>query len=168
MAITLNDVRSIGDPLRQYNATLTITSIPGGVGNGEAIAIAVTTHNIPGSGVTSFESTHHGHVIKHAGRGIHPRILTVEYEERSDLSILKSFVAWKELQWNTDTGEQADSSAYKTEGILDLFSHDGSIVGHIKLRGMYIEEISDVPLDGAADDSVKISINFSYDNWVLE
>lgn len=162
MSITLNDVRSIGNPLRQYDFDFVIPSMPGG-GDGNVIRIHITNTNIPGFSVESFESNHHGHTIKHAGRGIHARTYTVEYEETSDLRIYNAFRAWRDLQWDPETGEQAEPEEYKTVGQLQLLNGAKEITKKIDLIGLYVEDVADVPLDGAVSDSVKISVTFSYD-----
>jgi len=162
MPVTLEDVRRIGDPLRSYNFDLLITSMPGN-GDGNLIRLSVTTASIPGFAVESFESNHHGHTIKHAGRGIHTRTLTIEYEESSDLRIYNAFRSWRDLQWHPVTGVQAEPAEYKTDGFLELYDAGKNQTKRIKMIGMYVEDVADSILDGAASDSVKVSVTFSYD-----
>ena len=166
--VTLNDVRGIGDPLRIYNYDLVITEPPGATANGQVLRISNTNTSIPGVGVESFESNHHGHTLKHPGRGIHPRTLTAEYEERSNGIVLTTLRAWRELAWNTETGAQAVSADLKVDGFLELYDTEENLIKTIRIRGMYVEDIADTPLDGATSDSVKVTVTFSYDNTIDE
>lgn len=165
MAVQLSDVRQYGDPLRSYNFDLVIPSMPG-FGNGLFLRIGVTTTSIPGAGSNTFESNHHGHTLKHAGRGTHPRTLVAEYEETGNLDVINAFRSWRNLQWDPETGVQAPPDVYKTDGFLQLFNSSKELIKNMRIRGLFVEEIADAPLDGGADDSVKVSITFSYDDHV--
>ena len=167
MAVTLDDVRGSSNPLISYNYDLVIPTVPGG-GNGDVLRLHLLNTNIPGFGVEVFESNHHGFVIKHPGKKSYPRVLTAEYEESNDLTVLNAIRGWHDLMVDPDTGIQAPAALYKVDMFLELLSNDKAIAGTVRLRGCFPEEVPDTPLDGATSDAVRISVNFSYDDHIRE
>lgn len=162
MAVSLNDVRGMGNPLRSYDFDIIIPNMPGG-GDGAAVRIHVTNGTIPGFGVESFESNHHGHTLKHAGRGLHARTWNVEYEETTDMRVYTALRAWRDLQWDPETGVQAERDVYTTTGKIQLLNVSKTVIKTIDVFGLYVEDVPDITLDGAVSDSVKIPVTYSYD-----
>lgn len=164
MAVTLNDVKSMGDPLRPYNFDLIIPNIPGG-GDGNAMRIHLVNTSIPGFSSEVFSTKHHGFEIKHVGRGTFPRTLPVTYVEDSNLTILNSLRRWHRFQWEPNTGIQVPQALYKTDGFLKLLDSDKSTKATYKLVGMFIQSVPDTAMGQSDSGPVNISVTFSYDDF---
>ena len=167
MAITLQDVRGLAEPLRQYNYEFVVPDVPG-AGDGGVLRIAVVTASIPGMQSEPFELSHGGFVTKHAGRGMYPRSLAIEYREGADLNVYNSLLAWHGLQWNRETGVQADESMYKTNALFRILDHSKAVAGTFNLEGVFIEDVGDVSMDYASSAEVRVPVTFSYDLWLKE
>lgn len=164
MAATLNDVRNLGDSLRQYNFELVIPNVPGG-GDGDILRLHVISTTIPGLSSEMIERSQHGFTIKEAGRGNTPRSLACEFFENSDLVIFRMLQAWHKLQWDPQTGAQAQSSVYKTKAYLKVLGNDRSEKASILLEGLCIEDIPDIAMSGESSEQARVAPTFSYDNW---
>ena len=167
MALTLTDVRGMGNTLKQNNYDLVIPNPPAG-GDGDILRLAVASSAIPGFSSEIVERAHHGHVIKEAGRGMFPRTLPAEFFETSELTALTLLKAWHTLQWNNETGEQSDTNAYKTDGYIILLDAARKESKKVRFKGLFIEDVADSPLDGASSEIVRVSVTFSYDDWDFE
>lgn len=165
MALTVNDVRGLGNPLRTYNFELLLPSLPGG-GSSDILRLHIVTTVMPGFGSESAERAHHGHVIKHAGRATFPRTFSAEYFESADLKVHSILRKWHAYQWEPETGRQRDEDEYKTTGFLQLLGNDRKMTKQFEIRGMYIEDVADVNLDGSSSEIVRIPVTFSYDDWI--
>lgn len=165
MSLTLKDVRGFGNPLRAYNFDLIIPVLPGGAA-GEALRLHIVSTNIPGFSSEPMERAHHGVVIKHAGRGMYPRSWTNEFFESADLKVYNALLRWHGLQWDRETGAQADDNAYKTEGYLHLLGNDRKPTKKFVLEGLWIEDIPDVLMDSGTSEVVRVPVTWSYDRWV--
>lgn len=167
MAASLDDVRNLGDSLRQYNFELVIPNVPAG-GDGDILRLRVISASIPGLSSEMVERAQHGFTIKEAGRGNTPRSLPCEFFESSDLVVYKMLKNWHGLQWNPQTGAQAQASVYKTKGYVKVLGNDRNEKVSIVLTGLCIEDIPDAALSGESSEQVRIAPTFSYDSWDFE
>lgn len=164
MALQFEDVRKYANSLKQYNYELLIPNVPGG-GDTEIIRVAIVTTSIPGFGSEMVQRTHHGFVIKEAGRVDLPRQLPFECYETAQGDILQTFKNWHFLQWNPATGEQESAEVYKTDGYLILLNNKREESKRLWLKGVCIENVADTPLDGGSSEIVRVSGMLSYDDW---
>lgn len=167
MAATLDDVRNLGDSLRQFNFELVIPNIPGG-GDGDILRLRIVTSAIPGLSSEMIERAQHGFTIKEAGRGNTPRALPCEFFESSDLVVYRMLKDWHGLQWNPRTGAQAATSVYKTKGYIKVLGNDRKERVSLVLEGVCIEDIPDSALSGESSEQVRLAPTFSYDFWDFE
>jgi len=168
MAIELNDVRALAEPLRQYNFEFYIPRVPGNGGDPEELRLIVTNATLPGFQSNLFDTNYGGWTIHHAGRREFTSPVSIDFVETAQLHAVKALKAWHELQWHPQTGVQVDEGEYKTEAHLRLLRHDKTLLATAKLMGVMIESVSDVTFDTAGDDVVTVSASFSYDWWELE
>lgn len=166
MAITLADIRGSGTPHINYNYDLVFPTIPGG-GNGDVLRLHVLSTSIPGFSTETFETNHHGFLIKHAGKKEYPRTLSATFEEKDDMTILTDIRNWHDLMIEPETGVQVSADIYKVDGFLQLLNAQKAIVKEIRMRGMFPETISDITLDGGTTGATEITVDFSYDDWIF-
>ncbi len=159
---SLQDVRSVGDPLQQYNWDLFIPRLPGGGSSKEFTFKAMTT-SIPGMLLESVPVPLHGVELRFAGRKNYSHSLPVTILETSDVGTRDLFVAWNELarSWVANTG--TPKAIYGTNIILTLYDDAPAERKVITLVGAWPETVDDAALDGGASGIVSYSITFSYD-----
>ena len=168
MALGLNEIKGLADPFKNFNYEFIIPNMPGG-GDGEILKISAVTVSIPGFMTEPIEETFPGgHMIKHAGKGTYNREIAVEFREGQDLAIFTALNGWYDLIWNRETGAQTVADSYKTEAILHMLDSAKETVRTVRMRGVFIQSVDDLSMDSAGGEGVRISANFSYDDWIYE
>jgi len=162
---SLQDVRSVGDPLQQWNWDLIIPSMPGN-SSSRAFTFKCMTAVIPGVNLEEVAVALHGVELKFAGRKNYTHTFDVQLLETSDLGSRAMFVNWSELarSWVANTG--APKSIYSTTIQLVLYDDTPSEVRTVQIFGAWPQTVSDATLDGQASGAVTITITFSYDYTV--
>jgi len=164
MAITLQEVKNLSDGLRQHNFMFVVPNVPGG-DDGDILRLRVVGTSYPGFGSTMIERKMHGFTVKEAGEKTYPRTVQCEFIEGSGAPVLNLLRRWHRLQWDNVTGATAPSIVYKTKAILQIMDNQKKVTDEIIFNGVYIEDVPDVPLTADAQDQVKVSVTFSYDDW---
>lgn len=167
MSISVSQIRSLGEPIKQYNYDLVIPNIPGSnIVNGNILRIKTNNcTGIPGFGTDVQESTQYGFTEFYAGRGNPPGPYQITYEETLDARITKTLRNWYDLMWDVDTGIQMPSQVYKTEAVLRILNVTRVPVATIKFRGFFLESVDDSGLDGSSSGPVTVSATFRYSDW---
>jgi hypothetical protein len=159
---SLQDIRSLADPLQQFNWDLVIPRMPG-TGDSREFTFKAMTTSIPGMLLEQVPVNLHGMELRYAGRKNYSHALPVTILETSDISTRDMFVSWSELarSWLANTG--SPKSIYGTNIILKLYDDTPAERKVITLVGAWPETVDDAALDGQASGIVTYSITFSYD-----
>ena len=159
---SLQDVRSIGDPLQTWNWDLIIPTMPG-TSDSRGFTFKCQTASIPGMLLEQVPVMLHGVELRYAGRKNYSHSLPVTILETADMSSRAMFVAWNELarSWLLNTGTTKD--VYSTNIQLVLYNDIPAAVRTITLQGAWPENVDDAPLDGQTSGIVTYNITFSFD-----
>lgn len=160
---SLQDVRSVGDPLFQHNWDLLIPRFPG-VGDSRAFTFKCQTAVIPGFMLEQVAVRLHGVELRYPGTKNYSHTFPLTVLETNDLNTRDMFLAWSELarSWNNNSG--ASSDVYKATGYLILYNDAPAITREIQIQGMYPETVDDFTLDGQTSGVVAYSMTLSYDS----
>lgn len=164
--VSFTQLNNLSDTISAEAYELIIPNIPLG-GSTQELTLRCQQAMIPGYSNEAFESLLHGHVLKFRGRKMYPRQLSVTYVEGSFLEAWTILKAWDEFIVGTDSG---NSSAYKniysTTASLVIYNTTGAVAGTMRLENFFIQEISDVTLDGTSSTPMSIPAMFSYDRLI--
>ncbi len=159
---SLQDIRSVGDPLQQYNWDLIIARMPG-TSDPRPFTFKAQTSVIPGMLLESVPVALHGIELRFAGRKNYSHSMPVTILETHDVSTRDMFLKWNELarSWIGNTG--TSKNVYGTNIELVLYNDTPEEVKKITLTGAWPENVDDAQLDGQASGIVTYSVTFSYD-----
>lgn len=159
---SLQDVRSLPDPLQQYNWDLFIPIMPG-TPNSRAFTIKAMTTSIPGAMIEKVEVPLHGVQVNYAGRAQYSHSLQITLLETRDVGTRDMLRRWQRIarDWTTNTGTYKD--IYSTTVEMVLYDDIPTEVKRIKLIGCFVETLDDAQVDGSASAAVNIGCTLSYD-----
>ena len=159
---SLQDVRSVGDPLLSFNWDLIIPRFPG-VGDSRAFTFKCQTSSIPGMLLEQVPVALHGIELRFAGRKNYSHSFPVTILETHDMDTRNMFMAWSELarSWINNTG--TPKSVYGANILLILYDDTPAIVKTIQLQGAWPETVDDAQLDGQSSAIVTYNVTFSFD-----
>lgn len=159
---SLQDLRSLPDPLQQYNWDIFVPVMPG-TPNSRAFTFKAMTTSIPGAMIEKVEVPLHGVQVNYAGRANYSHSLQVTLLETRDNTSRDMLRRWQRLarDWLTNTGSYKD--VYSTTVELVLYDDIPTEVKRIKLIGCFPETVDDSQVDGSASAAVQISCTLSYD-----
>lgn len=161
---SLQDIRSLPDPLLGFNFTMLIPNIPGG-GDSRAMALKCMQSVIPGQQLEAVLVALSGYEVKFAGRVVYSHTLPVVFLETRDMSTRDALKQWQDMARDVKNNTGNYKTAYATDVKLQLFDDTGSVVRTVNVYGVYPEDVSDVQLDGSSSAAVSVSATFSYDYW---
>lgn len=159
---SLQDVRSLPDPLQQYNWDLIVPIMPG-TPNSRAFTFKAMTTSIPGALTEKVLVPLHGIELGYQGRTNFSHTLAITLLETRDVGTRDMLRRWQRIgrDWTTNTGTYKE--VYSTTVELILYDDLPSEVKRIKLIGVFPENIDDAGLDGSASAAVNISCTLHYD-----
>lgn len=159
---SIQDVRSLGDPMQTYNWDVIFTRIPGTADIKPFTYKAMTT-SIPGMLLESVPVALHGIELRYAGRANYSHQLPITLLENRDASSRDMLVKWHRSarDWVSNTGSYKD--AYGVTVQLLLYDDIPEVIRTINLYGCWPETIDDAAVDGQASGAVQISMTLSYD-----
>jgi hypothetical protein len=159
---SLQDVRSLPDPLQQYNWDLIIPLMPG-TPNSRAFTIKAMTTSIPGAQLEKVEVPLHGVQLNFAGRPTFSRQLQVTLLETRDVGTRDMIRRWQRIARDMITNTGTFKEIYSTSMEMVLYDDIPTEVKRIKLIGCFPESLDDSQVDGNASQAVNISCTFNYD-----
>ena len=162
---SLNDMLgSIVDPALPWNFDLVIDRLPTGVsGNVRDITIRCQTTSMPGVQFSPVEVEAHGVKLKYRGRKQYQNTIECQFIENVDWSTYQLFKEWANLQLNWTNNTGSSSAIYKTTGTIITYDDAGNVTKEQAIKGLWIEQIQDIQLDGSQDGYVQPNVTFSYD-----
>jgi len=164
MAVTIDQIRNLGDFLPVYKWDVQISKVPNGVTiDSNALNFRMLTSEIPKMTGQSIEINIKGHKVKQPGIYNYSNTLNMTFAETVDATILDFIKQWRELCWETKTGKQKKSEDVKAEFLMFLLNRQDEAVWKFRLIGCYLEDYDLGSLDGSSSDIVRPSITISYD-----
>lgn len=160
---SLQDVRSLPDPLQQYNWDVFIPVMPG-TPNSRSMTFKAMTTSIPGALLEKVMIPLHGVEVGFAGRTNYSHSLPITFLETGDgAPTWTSLRRWQRIarDWSTNTGTTKD--VYATTVEMVLYNDIPVEIKRLRLVGCFVENLDDSGLDGSASAAVNISCTLHYD-----
>ena len=188
---SLNEVRKLNDPLKQFQVKFTIAMTPGmAIAIAQQKAAGVTSGNFSTIDAETFElrCTSFSYPGTKLGQsdlligGFRRRLGTIQNKsgvweckivEDQEGAVLNTIQSWCDLIHNPFTGMRVPSTYYVTSCIVDIVSTEerGGIYGNkgrrIYLKGFYPIEYNVGQIDASSSKPVEITVKFNYD-WFTE
>jgi hypothetical protein len=167
------------DVARIYNWEMTfpdIAKVTTSISDAEDFIIRTRNSTIPSKGNEKIQTDFMGMKAFFAGKPVFTNTITLLAEEFEDLLISKGMYEWNENVFSTSLKSVSPGSSlkhqkkggYAINAFLKLYSQDGTILDkQWKLYNVFPENVDDVSLDYAGNDSIKYSMTFSFDTWEL-
>lgn len=145
--------------------------------------IQVRSASIPGRGNEAIASTFFGQEKFYPGKPTWGgNQLTVEVEEYDDQAGLKALNSWSELMFSAKFTDENNGGVAKlprtTKGSgfnlcrdikLKMYKYDGTLMPkQCTFKNAWPETVSETALAYTSNDSVKYSVQFRWDYWLLE
>lgn len=164
--VSFTQLNNLSDTISAEAFELIIPNIPLG-GSTQELTLRCQQAQVPGYSNEAFESLLHGHVLKFRGRKMYPRQLSVTYIEGSFLESWTILNNWHEFIAGTDSGNSgAYKNTYSTTASLIIYNTTGAVANTLRMENFFIQEISDVTLDGSNSTPMLIPAMFSYDRLI--
>jgi hypothetical protein len=162
MRTSIQDVRSLGDPLQTYNWDVIFTRIPG-TADVKPFTFKAMTTSIPGVLLESVPVALHGIELRYAGRANYTHQLPLTLLENRDVSTRDMLIKWNRSarDWISNTGTYKD--AYSVTVQMLLYNDIPQVVRTINLYGCWPETVDDTAVDGQASGAVQTSVTLSFD-----
>ena len=159
------NVHQLPDAAQVWNFDLRFPSIPGG-GDAVALTYKCQSSSIPGFNLESIDIELHGVKKKEAGRATYEHTLQCTFLETVDYATRDGFRKWRETcrSWKRNTGSV--SSAYKVNGLLELYDNTPAVTRSVVIYGMYPETVDSLALENSST-ACFLSVTFSFD-WTDE
>ena len=162
MRTSLQDVRSLTDPLQTYNWDVIIPAMPG-TGNSRTFTYKAQSTAIPGFMLEQVPVALHGVELRYAGRANYSHSFSVTLIETRDMGTRNMLRRWQKLarNWQTNTGVYKE--IYSTVIQLVLYDDIPLEIANIKLFGCWPETVDDASMDNSSSGVVTTNVTFSYD-----
>jgi hypothetical protein len=162
MRTSLQDVRSLPDPLQSFNWDVVIANMPGTPDSREFTFKAQST-SIPGFLLEQVPVTLHGVELRYAGRQNYSHSFNCVLIETRDVGTRDMLRRWQKMarDWQSNSGSYKED--YSTTIELILYDDVPNEVQTIRLIGCWPESVDDSQLDSSSSAAVTTSVTFSYD-----
>jgi hypothetical protein len=162
MRTSLQDLRSVGDPLQQYSWDLIIPNVPGS-GDGRALTFKAMSTSIPGEMLEEVAVRIKGLELRYAGTANWSHQWQVTFLETRDIGTRDILQKWRKTarDWVTNSGSY--KAIYSRTIQLVLYDDIPQEVRTINMFGAWPQTIDDAAVDGATSGAVTVGCTFSYD-----
>jgi hypothetical protein len=162
--ISYTQVNNLPDTMDTTAFELLFGQVPG-AGDTRDLTIKCQTAVIPGFSNEAWESNLHGYVRRFRGRKTFSRQLSVTFIETADGGTYRKLKQWDEYIAGTRTGNsQGYQRDYSVIAELNVYTTTGDIANTVKFINLFVQEVSDVTLDGNSSQAMTVSVVFSFDN----
>ena len=158
----LQDLRSVGDPLQQYNWDVIIPNIPGS-GDGRLLTFKAMSTSIPGFMLEEVPVRIRGYELRFAGTPNWSHSWQVTFLETRDISTRNLLLNWKRLARDWETNSGSYKAVYATTMQLVLYDDIPQVAQTIYMNGAFPQTVDDSAIDGATSGAVTTGCTFSYD-----
>lgn len=158
---SLENIRSLPDPLFTYNWDIFIPNLPGG-GDTRAFTWKAVSTTIPARMLEPVNVSLGPAEIKYAGRENYSHSWQVTLHETRDMGSRDALLNWQLIARNNvaNTGNYKD--VYAPSMQLVLYDDIPQVVRTIVLHGVFPETVDEASLDRASG-AVQLGVTFSYD-----
>jgi hypothetical protein len=163
MAIAINQVAGVAEPLRRYLWEVQFVRTPSGVNVPQNFNLKATSTRIPGRSFERIEMNYLWMTWAVHGRETTDKEIELEFWETTDMEVREVFMPWLELVGRWQDGTQRDRQDITGDINLKLLDGLGNVVRSITLYNAFIlsVEASDVRYD--ANEVVTFTARFWYD-----
>ena len=163
---TIEEVRSLSDPLKSNQFRITIANAPGDGAGIELLQFRCTATVLPGRDIEQIVTSLDGYDISDAGRIPGPRTWTTTFSEGTDAQIIQRVDSWQKIINNPETGVQASRADYKRTAVVELYGNDKVTTLTRNLIGIWPQSVADLALDKASGEAVSLDVVWAYDYHV--
>lgn len=161
---SLQDVRSLPDPLFTYNWDLIIPVMPG-TPNTRSFTYKAVSASIPGSMLEQVPVNLGPVELRYAGRENFSHSFSCTLHETRDVGTRDMLRRWQRIARDNTLNTGTYKDIYSTTIELVLYDDIPMEVKRIQLVGAWVETFDDSPLDRASG-TVQTNVTFSYDYLV--
>lgn len=186
---SLNDIRSLNDPLKKFQIKFTISMVPAlslaiaqqktaGILSGnfstvtaKELELRCTSFTYPGTKLAQSSVIIQGFRRKLASIQDRSGTWNCNITEDQNGAVINTIQSWCDLIHNPMTGIRMPSTLYVSTCVVQIQSaeEDREIYGNkgrtLWLKGFYPIEYSVGEIDASSSDPVSISVKFNYDWW---
>lgn len=160
---SLQDVRSLADPLMTYQWDLIVPTMPG-TPDSRTFTFKATSAVAPGRTLEQVAVNLGPVELRYAGRENNTHSFPVTLHETRDVGTRAMLQRWQGLARNNRENTGNFKSVYATTIELVLYDDTNQVTRRIRLLGAYPETVDDSSLDRASA-AVSVSVTFSYDDF---
>ena len=167
MATTINDLRSLSDPLLPFMFDVQIAEMKGdsGVGSEEFNFRCMSTSK-PGMTIDPIEVQLHGHTLRYSGGIAYDGSWTTEVQEGLNANVRDRLYKWMRYMHNPETSLMRNKVDYQTTALVLQYDNDpNNIVETTQLIGVWPSAIESIALSGSDKSAMMLSITWTYDYW---
>lgn len=175
---SLNEVRSLIDPLKQFQVKFTISEFPalklareqqkltsGDTVRADKLELRCTSFSYPSTKIAQTETVIAGFRRKLASIQNKSGVWTCKITEDQNGAVMNTIQSWCDLIHNPFTGTRLPSTLYVTTCVVEIEKVDGNKARTIFLKGFYPIEYSVKEIDASSSNPVEIEVKFNYDWW---
>jgi hypothetical protein len=164
--LRVSQVRALSSSLMQYLWELIFPALPSAVGDvGEALSLRTRRFNLPGFEIQKVFSHFKGHRIPHPSKPQFSSEMTVGLEEGTDVVVLSSMRAWREVWLNEETGVGGLESDLKITLRANLLDNEKKIVKSIDIYDVFPQSVPGTALAFESPELVVPEITLAYSWW---
>lgn len=158
-----NQVNNLPDTLDTSAFELLLGTLPGS-GSSRDLTLKCQQANIPGFSNEAWESPLHGYVKKFRGRKMFSRSLSVTFIETAGGETYKQLKNWDEYIVGSRSGNsQGFQRQYSVNSRLVIYNTIGAVANAIDFENMFLQEVSDIALDGTSSQAALVQVTLSFD-----
>ena len=158
---SLQNARSLPDPLFTYNWDIFIPNLPGG-GDTRALTWKATSASIPAVLLESVPVNLGPVELRYAGRENYSHSWPVTLHETRDVGSRAAILAWQKIARDNINNTGNYKEVYAPSMELVLYDDIPAEVRRIVLYGVWPETVDEPQLDRASG-AVSLAVTFSYD-----
>jgi hypothetical protein len=100
-----------------------------------------------------------------AGKAVYPHTWTCSFIEGEDKLVFDAIYSWQQQIVDDGFGVGIGDQGYKTDIHMTLLTTQGDTFMNIKLKGAWIQNMENVALAYADNETIKYQVTFEYDYW---
>lgn len=158
----LTDMRSLADPMLNYNYDLIIPNVPGG-GSGRELKLRCMDVVLPGMYTEDVEINYHGVRLPYAGAQMWPNKMSITFHETRDVLTRKIIKSWIERENYTRQNTGNYKATYATNAQLLIYDQRPTVSDTVNIYSLFPTNLEDIPLGGAGSSAVAVRVDFAYD-----
>ena len=140
--------------------------VPIGTGQSTTYQIRAQSSNIPGRSNDSIAIPYKQTAgIQVAGKLVFPHTWTCTFIEGEDKLVFDAIHSWQQNIVNDVFGVGVGDPLYKTDVYITLLTTAGKMFMKIKIKGAWVQNVGDVALAYADNETIKYNVTFEYDSW---